>query len=162
MEPITDEAAEVGELPETANESRGTRWYQFTPAAICVAIPIVLVAPPAWSSILRDACADLSSQSAMIHLIDTGGMTTRPLPGWSEAFGPSALRGIIAFLLAILLALTSVFKSHLKRSFRIGAFMESGVRPLRLMQSGHPGDYVLWLTIGLATLSAASVLLLRQ
>ena len=28
-------------------------------------------------------------------------------------------------------------------------------------QSGHPGDYVLWITIGLATLGTANLLLLR-
>jgi hypothetical protein len=29
------------------------------------------------------------------------------------------------------------------------------------MQSGHPGDYVLWLTIGLAVFGSAAMLLLR-
>lgn len=31
--PATDEAAEVGELPETASEDRSTFWYQFVMAA---------------------------------------------------------------------------------------------------------------------------------
>jgi multicomponent Na+:H+ antiporter subunit D len=160
-EPATDEAAEVGELPETASEDRRTFWYQFLPAAVCIAIPIILPAVPAWQGILRDACAAFSSQAAMLHLVYTGGSVTEHLPDWSAALGASALRGVFAFVLAVLLACTSVFRSRIKRSFRLGAFLELGIRPLRVFQSGHPGDYVLWLTIGLASLSAASVLLLR-
>jgi hypothetical protein len=44
----------------------------------------------------------------------------------------------------------------------VGAFLESGFRPLRAMQSGHPGDYVLWLTIGVASFGTAVLFLLRS
>jgi multicomponent Na+:H+ antiporter subunit D len=159
--PDTDEPAELGELPETAGEDRHTFWYQFIPAAVCVAIPIILVAVPGWQSVLGDACAAFGSQAAMLHLVYTGSAVTQHLPGWPEAMKASALRGVSAFALAVLLACTSVFRSRLKRGLRFGAFLESGIRPLRILQSGHPGDYVLWLTVGLASLTAASVLLLR-
>lgn len=162
VEPITDEAAEVGELPETAREDRRTFWYRFAPATACVLIPILLAGLQVWQGVLRDASSVFTSQAGMLHLVYTGSTVAKHLPGWSEALRGSTVRGIIAFLLAVLLACTSVFRLNLKRSLRLGAFLESGIRPLRVLQSGHPGDYVLWLTIGLASLSAASVLLLRR
>ena len=66
-----------------------------------------------------------------------------------------------AVLLALALACTSVFRGKLARSLRIGAFLEGPLTILRSVQSGHPGDYVLWLTVGLAIFGSASLFLLR-
>lgn len=110
--PVTDEAAEVGELPESASEDRRTFWYQFVPAAVCIAIPIALVAMPAWQSTLRHACAVFGSQAAMVHLVYPGGSIAERLPSWSGALGASALRGLLAFVLAAVLACNSVFRSR--------------------------------------------------
>ena len=76
--------------------------------------------------------------------------------GWTRA-----LRGVVALVLAILLASSSVFRLRLPRRLRLGAFLEGEQRALRAMQSGHPGDYVLWITIGLAVFGSAALFLLR-
>jgi multicomponent Na+:H+ antiporter subunit D len=60
-----------------------------------------------------------------------------------------------------LLACTSVFRGKLARGLRIGAFLEGPLTTLRTLQSGHPGDYVLWLTVGLAVFGSATLFLLR-
>ena len=162
-EPISDEAAEVGELPETTIEDRKIFWYQYAPAAICTGVPILLLAAsPAWLKHLCGAGAVFARQQTMLHLVYTGIPVPSQSPEWFEAFGGSAMRGTLAFLLAALLACTSVFRSRLKRILRIGAFAESGFRSLRSLQSGHPGEYVLWLTIGLACIGVADLLLLGQ
>jgi multicomponent Na+:H+ antiporter subunit D len=155
IEPITDEAAEVGELPETASEDQKIFWYQYAPAAICTGIPVLLLATgPAWLRTLCSAGATFARQQAMLHLVYAGAQLPAQSAEWFAAFRASAVRGTLALLLAALLACTSVFRSRLKRSLRIGPFLESGFRPLRSLQSGHPGDYVLWLTIGLACIGA--------
>ena len=59
------------------------------------------------------------------------------------------------------LACTSVFRGKLARWLRIGAFLEGPLTTLRALQSGHPGDYVLWLTVGLAVFGSATLFLLR-
>ena len=69
-------------------------------------------------------------------------------------------RGAVAFILAILLASSSVFRK-LPRRLRLGGFLEGHQSALRAMQSGHPGDYVLWITIGLAVFGSAAMFLLR-
>jgi len=160
-EPITDEAAQVGELPETFIQGGRIVWYQFVPAAACIAAPVALAATPRWLGILRNASAVFASQPAMVHLVYRGGLLGERLSPWSEPVSSSMARGFIALGLAILLACSSVFRSRLRRCLRIGAFLENGIRPLRVLQSGHPGDYVLWLTIGVTVFGATS-LLLRQ
>lgn len=161
-EPITDEAAEIGELPENDSADQRIFWYQFTPAAFCLIIPFLLMIAPGWLDVLRDASATFTQQSAMLHLVYTGASQRASLAGWSDALGSSMIRGSCAFLLAFLLACTSVFRQRIKRTLRIGAFLESGFRPLRTLQSGHPGDYVLWLTIGISCFGVATVAFLRH
>jgi multicomponent Na+:H+ antiporter subunit D len=161
-EPITDEAAEIGELPETAEEDQRIFWYQFVPAAICFAMPIALAAMPGWLHVLREASTVFSEQSAMAQLIYNGGVSSGQFAGWSETFMGSAIRSAGVFLIAILLALSSVCRRRLKRPMRIGPFLESGFHPLRRLQSGHPADYVLWISIGLATVGLATLLLARS
>ena len=98
----------------------------------------------------------------MAQLIYKGDVGSSQFASWSEAFIGSAVRGSSAFLIAMLLALSSVFRLRLKRAFRMGAFLESGFRPLRTLQSGHPGDYVLWISIGLASVGLATLLSARS
>lgn len=157
-EPITDEAAEIGELPETAEEDQRIFWYQFVPASICFAIPIALAAVPGWLVVLRQASTVFSQQAAMAQLIYKGGLSSGQLAGWSETFIGSAIRSAGVFLIAILFALSSVFRLRLRRVMRFGAFLESESNALRTVQSGHPGDYVLWITIGLAIFGLATLL----
>ncbi len=160
-EPLTDNAAEIGELPETASEDQRIFWYQFAPAAIAIAMPVFLFANPVWLSFLRDASAVFVRQSAVLHLVYTGIPVPGHLPAWSGDLMAASVRGTLAFGLGFLLACTSVFRASLRRSLRWGAFLESGIRPLRAVQSGHPGDYVLWITIGLAIIGTVNLVLLR-
>jgi multicomponent Na+:H+ antiporter subunit D len=162
-EPITDDAAEIGELPETKSEDQRIFWYQYAPAAFCTLAPVaLLLATPAWLRVIVDASSVFARQAEILHVIYTGTVVAaKSTPPWFEAFKASAIRGALACLFAIVLACTSVFRTRLKRWMRIGAFMESGFYPLRSLQSGHPGDYVLWLTIGVACIGFVNLVLLR-
>lgn len=158
-EPITDEAAEIGELPETAAEGQRVLWYHFAPAAVCLAIPVALLFATKSLAELRNASASFRQQSSIEHLMYTGAAVHATLPAWT--MGTAALHGGLAIVLAALLALSSVFRKRIARSLRLGPFLESGLRPLRAMQSGHPGDYIFWITVGLATCGSGALLLLR-
>jgi len=161
-EPITDQTAEVGELPETAEEDQRIFWYQYAPAAISILIPILLVAFAGWMHMVEDASVSFTQQAATLHLIYSGRSMQVGGVNWMAALQDSGLRGLFAWALGFVLACTSVFRVSLTRRLRIGAFLESGFSPLRAMQSGHPGDYVLWLTIGLASFGASALMLLRS
>ena len=158
-EPPTDDAAEVGELPETKGDLR-IEVYHFLPPALLLVAAIALTFWRGWLPALASGAALMSSQLAYAQTVYTGHAVALLAPNWQNALPGAALRGALGCVLAILLALTSVFGRHLKKSFRLGPMLEKGVPALRAMQSGHPGDYIAWLTAGLATFALAVVRLL--
>ena len=175
-EPLTDDAAEVGELPETRSEDQRVFPYHFLPAAFCIVGAAALSFLPGWLPVLRSSAAALASQGAYIHTLYSGqsysvqsyavqsySVQTVPMsqPSWSGAVTGAALRGLLGLALALALACTSVFRERLPRRLRLGTYLE-GPLALRSMQSGHPSDYVLWLTVGVALFGSAAMLLLRR
>ncbi len=161
-EPLTDDAAEVGELPETRPEDQRLSWYHVAPPALCVFAAIALTFWSGWLPVLQSAAAALVSQPAYLHTIYTGQTVAFAAPGWRAAIPGALLRGSVAAVLAAALAASSVFRTHLPRGLRLGSHLEGSLRPLRAIQSGHPGDYAMWMTVGVAVFGGAALLLLHS
>lgn len=159
---LSDRSAEIGELPETTPEDRKLRPYHLVPPALCMLLAIALFADPHWLRILRDAAAAMASQPAYLHTTYTGQHIALTHPSWREAIPGAVARSLIALFMGFVVALSSVFRNRLPRRLRVGAFLERGFHPLRELQSGHPGDYVLWMTVGIAAFGSAAMLLLRR
>jgi multicomponent Na+:H+ antiporter subunit D len=161
-EPLTDRAAQVDETPETKEEENTTPWYLIAPPALCVAAAIILTAVPGLRHHMLLVAERLCFQPAYLHVVYTGATAGAPaLPTPDLSAHAASMRGTIAVVLATLLALSSVFRARLHRLLRVGAFLEGPLLALRTLQSGHVSDYVLWLTIGAATVELAFVVLLR-
>jgi multicomponent Na+:H+ antiporter subunit D len=160
--PITDRSAQVGELPETEAEEQKVFWYHFVPPLVCILLAIALTFIPGWQYGVREAAARVYDQPAYLNMVYTGHSIPLTAPrSWRNEIPGAAIRGTIAVLLALCLACTSVFRGKLARGLRIGAFLEGPLTILRAVQSGHPGDYVLWLTVGLAVFGSATLIILR-
>jgi multicomponent Na+:H+ antiporter subunit D len=160
--PLTDLSAQVDELPETDAQDQKIFWYHFVPPLLCIVFAVALTFIPSWQYGVREAAARMYNQAAYLNTVYTGySVPLQAPPSWRNEIPGAALRGTIAVLLALALACTSVFRGKLARSLRIGAFLEGPLTILRSVQSGHPGDYVLWLTVGLAIFGSASLFLLR-
>ena len=168
--PLTDEAASVDELPETKEENRRVEPYHFVPPLLCLAIAAGLFLWPPFMPWMSDAAARFSNQPGYWHTVYTGQTVTlpaTPLPTPSaltgtEDKGVAALHGLLATVLALGLALTSVYRHRLSRALRLGPYLETGMQPLRALQSGHPGDYVVWLTTGASALGLLVMIFLRR
>jgi multicomponent Na+:H+ antiporter subunit D len=158
--PLSDRASRVDELPEDDDNDQKTLWYHFLPPTICVVLAIIFAISPYTARQISEAAGRLKSQPAYLRAVYGSVATPDTLPVSPGFLGP-ALRGFTATALAFLLALTSVFRRRIGRTARLGAYLEGPMMLLRPLQSGHVGDYVLWLTIGSATLGAAYVVLLR-
>jgi multicomponent Na+:H+ antiporter subunit D len=159
--PLSDRSADVGELPETAVEDRQIRWYHYAPATLCILGAILLTFTPGWLQVLCNAADTLVSQQAYLHTVYVGANTLMEQSLWTEALRGAAFRGAVGLVLAAALASTSVCRLKLPRSARLGSIIESGLGPLKVIQSGHPGDYVAWLTAGLASFGLVVQILLR-
>jgi multicomponent Na+:H+ antiporter subunit D len=158
---LSDRSADIGELPETLPENRTIYPFHLIPPTLCIVFAVLLFAAPNWLHVLRDAAAAMANQPAYFHTTYTGQNVPLTQPSWLEELPGAGIRGVAALLLGLLLALSSVFRNRLLRPLRVGAFLERGFRPLRAMQSGHPGDYVFWLVVGVAAFGSASFLFLH-
>lgn len=157
----SDRSSEIDELPEDSEENRIIYWFLFTPAAICILGCMAICFVPHLRETLELAAIRVLDQSAYIQLVYTGRWVQHGYtPALPPLFGP-VIRGSAAALLALLIASASVFHRSLPRSLRWPSHVEGPMRPLRALQSGHPGDYVAWLTAGVSTIGAALYLLLR-
>ncbi|WP_419805236.1 complex I subunit 5 family protein [Terriglobus sp.] len=159
-EPVTDEAAEVGELPEEIDAN--VTWYHLAAPAACLAVAAALSVWSGWRPALEHAASQMAAQPAFLHTVYTGAAGTGEAIHDHGHLGEAALHGSLAAALALLLAFSSVFRRRIPRSLRLGARLEHGVPLLRNWQSGHPGDYVFWLTSGVALFGSLALLLLRR
>jgi multicomponent Na+:H+ antiporter subunit D len=160
--PITDRSADVDELPETQSEDQVVLWYHFAPPAFCILLAVILTFLPGWESGVRLGAARMFNQAGYWHTVYTGQAVPVVAPSsWRSQVPGAALRGTLSVIIAFVLACSSVFRRKLARVLRVGAFLEGPLKPLRAIQSGHPGDYVLWLTLGVAVFGTAALALLR-
>jgi multicomponent Na+:H+ antiporter subunit D len=160
--PISDEAAEVDEKPETGKDAKTTTWYLIAPPVACLAAAVGLTLLPGLGAHVLAAAHRLWDQSGYLHTVYTRTMLPlAALPHTDLSAASAGLRGTAASVLALLLAMTSVFRAQLKRYLRIGAFLEGPLVALRTLQSGQVGDYVLWMTVGTVVVGMAYVVLLR-
>jgi multicomponent Na+:H+ antiporter subunit D len=169
-DPYTDRAADIDELPEDSGDNDRVLPYHFIPPLLCLAAAAALTFIPHWRDAVLTAASRMAWQPGYIHAVYSGA-TARPpllttLLNASHATSnhellTSGLRGGLATMLAMCVALTSVFRRELPRRLRAGAWLEAHVSFLRTLQSGHPGDYVLWLTVGVAIFGSATLWLLH-
>lgn len=159
-EPATDEAAEVGELPEEIDTH--IAWYHLAAPAACLLAAAALSVWPAWRPVLEYAASQMAAQPAYLHTVYTGEAGTGEALHGRPHTHEAALHSLLAAALALALALSSVFRRRIPRALRIGAFAEHGFAPLRSWQSGHPSDYVFWLTSGVGLFGSLALLLLRR
>lgn len=160
-EPISDRSAEVDEKPETSGDDRRTPWYLVAPPMICLAAAIGLVFVPGVREQALLAANRLWNQAGYLHVVYLRQMPALPWPQAEMGATEAAKHGLIAVAGGLLLALTSVFRLRLRRALRAGAFLEGPLWMLRILQSGHIGDYVAWMTIGISVMGAAFLVLLR-
>ncbi len=167
--PLTDPAASVDELPETKEENRTVQPFQFLMPLLCLTLAVGLFLSPHFLPWLTDAAVRFSNQPGYLHTLYTG-QTVRspqlPLPPGgrlltSHDTRAAALHGLLATTLAFALAFTSIYRHRIPKRLRLGSTLEGPLFLLRGLQSGHPGDYVLWLTVGVATFGLLTTLLLR-
>jgi multicomponent Na+:H+ antiporter subunit D len=157
-----DQAAKVDELPETEEHHWTIQWFLFLPPAFAIAAAAALSFVPGLHERSLEAAARLLDQSAYAQTVIRTGPgtvllhTVNPIP---ETV--SIEHGLLTLLGAVLLALAAVFHRRLPRRLRLASHLEGSMHAMRALQSGHPGDYVAWLTAGCATLGGAIFLVMH-
>ncbi len=157
-----DEPAKVDELPETDEEHRKIQWFLFTPPAFALAAAACVDWIPRLRDMTLDAAARLLNQSAYAQTVFHTGAGTAAVHAFAPVeLGDAAMHGLITLAIALALALVAVFHLRVPRPLRWPSHLEGPMRLMRGLQSGHPGDYVAWLTVGTALMGGAMFLIVR-
>ncbi|HEU5400213.1 MAG TPA: complex I subunit 5 family protein [Terriglobales bacterium] len=155
-----DRASRVDEKQEIEEKQRQVPATFFIPAACMVLLGISTIFIPHIRE-SADASARLfTNQSAYEAMVIDGSAVEVPRLRTAPPESESMLRGILAVFVIAVIAFATVFR----RKNPLGSALhgaERGVPFLRAWQSGHPGDYVTWITVGTAVLGGCFVLLLR-
>jgi multicomponent Na+:H+ antiporter subunit D len=155
-----DHAAQVGEHPETEEEHESIPKVLFIPACLLIFASIGITFVPHIRE-YADAAAVLFTNESAYHslVLDNAPVVLPPLKD-APPMAAAVFRGGIAGAVAVLLALATVFGNQRNWGTAFHR-LECGWSPMRNLHSGHPSDYVAWLTFGTAVLGGCFVVLLR-
>ncbi len=150
-------AGQEGQIEE-GRETRGGHdrvpVLMVIPAAALLATGFVLGLAPGVRETVVAAAALFQDRQAYIDGVLHGVWHPVPAPQGAEWPVLGAAKGAAAALMAALLAWASLSLGRLRLR------LENAIRPLRLLHSGQVGDYITWLTVGVAVFGAFFVGLL--
>lgn len=151
----TDESAKVREEPETPEQSPIINWFLWLPPLLCIAASLALTfwqpfANGAWSSASR--FMDFRSYAHAVYQQ----FTPAVILAAPKTPASDLIFAVVRSLLAVGVAFWAVYRLRIPRALRWPSHIEGPMHPFREIQSGHPGDYVAWLTVGMTLLGAAA------
>lgn len=157
----TDESSRVEERPETKEQHGGTPAAMIFPAAALVLLGIALSVVPQLRNTAERNAHLFTDQAGYARMVLDNSELVPPEPSPTRPLNSSLIRSSLGAVLALMLALASVFSDRLGHNLRFARRLELGSSMLRKVQSGHPGDYVAWLSFGTAVLGGMFVWFLR-
>jgi multicomponent Na+:H+ antiporter subunit D len=164
-EGLEEEApVETPELETHGAEGR-TPAVMIAPIIALLTLALLLGVLP-WIPGFYEAAAERFQEREVIADVVLHGTAAPPLagrPGGPEVYTASSiLYAVSGTLGAILLALTSIFYDFSAIPGPLGRAIGAGNRALEAFHSGHVGDYVAWITVGVAVLGGLFGLILRS
>lgn len=150
---------------ESGGPSTRTPAVMFVPALVLLVAAFLLGFVPHLGPGVEVAAARFENQTAYIAAVLPGVAHGAPLAPLEPA-NPTVsmvVSGFIATAGAIVYALLALFGHRLPEGLgKLGRRVsDPPLMLLRALQSGHPGDYVTWLTVGLALFGGVCAALLR-
>lgn len=152
----TDTSAKVDESPETDPANQRIPWFLFAPPLLCLAAAIGLAFWPAFANAAFSSAVRFLDFSSYAHAVYSGATPATLLAAPHQPLLPDLLFSLLRIALAAALAFWAVLHLRIPRKLRWPSHLEGSMAPMRSLQSGHPGDYVAWLTVGFALLGAAA------
>ena len=142
----SDRASRIDEVPEDkGEEEQKVPARLIIPAFICIFLSAAPEAIAHSQEALLFVVNRFVSQPAYIHAIYGQPFA---LPAASLPATTGLARDFAALFFAALLACAAVFRERLPRPLRVASRLEGRLSLLRQLQSGHPGDYVVWAMVG--------------
>ncbi|HWC17301.1 MAG TPA: complex I subunit 5 family protein, partial [Terriglobales bacterium] len=146
----TDESSQIEEKPETQDSHERTPAIMFTSAALLIVLGIAITLVPHLRGTAEASARVFTDQSSYTRSVLENVHLTRA-PNFDPGSPAVSLwRSCVVLLASFLLSLGTVFRKSLGRALNFTRELELGNEWLRRAHSGHPGDYVAWLSFGTA------------
>lgn len=155
----SDRASQIDELPESARENQVIPAHMFVPAGAAIALSTLPFFVPGAGKMFFAAADRSLVQSLYIHNIYAQPVHYQLPAAPHTSLGACLLHGLLAVAVAAVLACAAVFHLRVPRSLHWATRLEGRMLPLRQLQSGHPGDYVVWCMLGFCIVGACLFLL---
>ncbi len=133
----------------------------FVPAATLIVVGIAISVIPSLRATAESSAKLFADQTSYTHAVLDNATMAAPAPEPQPSLTPSLVRSSVAAVLALLLALATVFRKSLGQTVQFARALELGSGRLREAHSGHPGDYIAWLTFGTAVVGGLFAWFLR-
>ena len=159
-------AAQAGDEQESesAGPSRNTPVVMFAPALVLMIAGFATGIIPHLGQAVEAASAQFVDQPAYVRAV-LGNTVPRVVPLTLEPAHVTfsmVISGLVATVGAVIYALLALFPDRQPEGLRrLVAQLGSALGRLRVIHSGHPGDYVTWITLGVAVLGALCAFTLR-
>lgn len=146
---------------ETEGAAGTTPVVMVAPIAVLVAAAAVAGLWPGWIRILGEAAERLERSRGYAGLVLHG--TGVPAVAGAAQLGWGWLPALLAVAGAAALAAAGLCRHRIESGWRrsVVKALALAVAPLETAHSGHLGDYVTWLTVGVAATGLTAALLLR-
>jgi len=157
----------AGTPPDTEGDTRGSEeqpetTYHLGKIPVTMLVPVVALLAGGLTLGLVPGLPTLAHDAASQLLDHTGyaaaaldGVSAVPSPAPTESWTLSGLLlGVLSVLLALVVAATGLYLHRFRRLFsQVPPVVTLPFRALRTAHSGHLGDYVVWLLIGMTLLT---------
>ncbi len=163
-EELAEMASEGEEVErETEGASRTTPAVMVAPVVVLVSAAAVAGLWPGWVRILAAAAERFQASRGYAALVLHGAAAPAAAVRGAGALGWGWLPALLALAGAGALAAASLFRERVTGAWSkpVMKALVLAVAPLKTAHSGHLGDYVTWLTVGVAAVGLAAALLLR-
>src|SRR5690348_2920303 len=157
----SDKSSRIEEKAETEQSHERTPAAMFLPAAVLILLGIAIAFFPQIRNTATDSAHEFTNQGAYARSVLENVQITSTHERQSENLSSSMVHSCIALAISVLLALSTVFREKLGRAVSFTRSLELGNSWLRGAHSGHPGDYVAWLSFGTAVVGLAFLRWLR-
>jgi multicomponent Na+:H+ antiporter subunit D len=161
---LLSEQADLETEPEAEEAHDQTPAVLFVPALGLLLMGLAVGVWPGLAYATQEAAARFLDHHTYTAAVLYGLPTGQPSVGSPHTLmGLGFLYAVGSTVGALALALLTLFGRRLRYSppHALVAFVRDGTRRLRILHSGHPGDYVAWLTLGVAVFGGLLALTLR-
>jgi multicomponent Na+:H+ antiporter subunit D len=151
-----DRSARVDEKPETTDAGRRLSPVLYAPAVVCIGGCMALAFWKGMAGVAEAAAASFIGFHGYAHMVYAGTTAVPRTLAPHDVLTHGLVSAGLRALAAVAVALWAVLHLRVPRELRWPSHLEGPMRPVRQLQSGQPGDYVAWLTVGCAVLGAAA------